>query len=177
MEFRLDEALLLLGKTPAAVSALVEGLPRAWTETSEEEWTVSGVVGHLIHGENTDWVVRAKTILAHGERKPFEPFDRTAHRGLCADKPLSELLAEFGRLRSMNLQSVRGMELDEAKLRLRGMHPALGPVTLGEYLAAWVVHDLSHLHQISRILAMHYRAACGPLSEYMGVLRPKAAKV
>lgn len=171
MEFRLEEAVGMLGRTPGVLESLLRGLPAEWVFTSEEEWSAAGVVGHLVHGEKTDWVPRLRIILAFGESKPFEPFDRTAHLDSMAGKPLEHLLGEFRQLREENLSAVRSMNLSAADLHRRGLHPALGSVTLGEYIAAWTVHDLSHLHQLTRILAKQYTTACGPLRPYLGVLR------
>jgi len=171
MDFRLEEALSLLRRTPAVAEAMLLGLPEAWLRTSEEEWTAFGVVGHLIHGEKTDWVPRIRIILEHGESKPFDPFDRTAHWEAIAGKALPQLLDEFRALREENVRQIQLLSLNETDLAKRGRHPALGPVALGEYIAAWAVHDLTHLHQLTRILAKHYQSACGPLRDYMGVFR------
>lgn len=162
---------MILGRTPAVLEAMLPGLPEEWVRTSKEEWNAAGVVGHLIHGEKTDWVPRLRTILAFGESQPFEPFDRTAHLDSMAGRSLEQLLGEFRQLREENIAAVRSMNLSTTDLDRRGMHPALGAVTLGEYIAAWTVHDLSHLHQLTRILAKHYNSACGPLRPYLGVLR------
>lgn len=171
MQFRLEEAIDLLTRTPAVLHALLNGLPEPWIHTSAEEWSAFDVVGHLIHGERTDWLPRTQIILTRGETQTFPPFDRTGHVSACAGKSLGQLLTEFRTLREENLAALAALQLSEPQLALRGMHPALGPVALGEYLAAWAVHDLSHLHQLTRILAKHYRNACGPLRDYMGVLR------
>ena len=171
MDFRLEEALRLLSRTPVVLEAMLTDLPEAWLHTSEEEWTAFGVVGHLIHGEKTDWVPRIHIILEHGESKPFAPFDRTAHLAAVGDRNFAQLLDEFRTLRQENLRQIQLLSLSETDLTKRGMHPALGSVALGEYIAAWAVHDLTHLHQLTRILAKHYQAACGPLRDYMGVFR------
>lgn len=171
MDFRLEETLRQLSRTPDVLEAMLTGLPEAWLHTSEEEWTAFGVVGHLIHGEKTDWVPRIRIILEHGESQPFEPFDRTAHLAEIIGKTLPQLLDEFRSLREENLRQIQLLSLTETDLTKRGMHPALGPVALGEYVASWAVHDLTHLHQLTRILANHYRVACGPLRDYMGVFR------
>jgi hypothetical protein len=172
MDFQIDEALALLARTPSVLEALLGELPERWLNSSDEEWTACGVVGHLIHGEKTDWIPRLRIILEFGESKPFEPFDRTAHLDTLSGKPMPQLLAEFRHLRRENLNTLRSMSLTTADLARRGMHPALGTVTFAEYTASWAVHDLSHLHQLTRILAKHYGEACGPLRGYMGVLRP-----
>ncbi|MBL8173750.1 MAG: DinB family protein [Bryobacterales bacterium] len=175
MEMRLAEALRCLSRTPAVLRALLEGLPEQWVETSEEEWTIREVVGHLIHGERTDWVPRIRIILAHGESRPFDPFDMTGHFDVIAGRSLDKLLDEFQQMREANVREVEALSLQPADLERTGMHPALGPMTLGEYIAAWAVHDWTHINQTTRILAGHYANACGPLRQYMGVFRGRTA--
>ena len=136
----------------------------------ERTWSPFDVVGHLIHGERTDWMVRAKMILEFGEAKTFDPFDRWAQERESQGKSLSQLLDEFARLRSQNLDQLRALNLQPAQLALRGRHPALGVVTLSELLATWAVHDLTHLHQISRVMAHQYADIVGPWTAYLGVL-------
>lgn len=173
MEQNLELTLALLSRTPAALDALLRGLPEAWTHANEGEktWSPYDIVGHLIHGERTDWIPRAQRILQFGEAKPFEKFDRTAQERESRGKSLPELLEEFAKLRAENLEKLRGMKLRAADLERRGMHPALGPVTLGQLIASWPVHDMTHLHQLARILAHQYKDAVGPWVAYMGVLR------
>lgn len=173
MEYRLDQALSLLARTPAALNSLLRDLPDAWTFRNEGDgtWTAFDVIGHLIHGERTDWVPRMKRILEFGRTKAFEPFDRLAQQRESEGKTLPELLDEFALLRARNLQELRGMKLATEDFKKRGLHPALGVVTLSELLATWAVHDLTHLHQISRILAYQYREAVGPWSKFLGVLQ------
>jgi hypothetical protein len=173
MEQNLEYTIALLKRTPAALDALLRGLPDALTHQTEGEgtWNPVDVVGHLIHGERTDWIPRAKMILQHGESRAFEPFDMLGHVKECQGKSLTELLDEFTRLRSGNLDELRALNLRQESLERRGMHPALGPVTLSQLLATWAAHDLTHLHQISRILAHQYREAVGPWSQYLGVLQ------
>ena len=165
--------MALLERTPAALDALVRGLPEAWTTHNEgaETFTVFDVIGHLIHGERADWTSRAKVILEHGESKTFERFDRFAHKRESAGKTPEELLDEFGRLRKQNLAEVRSWKLGPSELTKRGTHPGLGPVTLSQLLATWAAHDLTHLHQISRIMAHQYRELVGPWSVYLGVMQ------
>ncbi len=169
---KLEETIALLSRTPATLDALLRGLPDAWTQRNEggKTWTPYSVVGHLIHGEITDWLVRAKIILEYGESRAFDPFDRLAQERETAGKSLGQLLDEFAHLRAQNLDELRKMNLSEADLNKRGKHPALGGVTLSQLLAAWVVHDLTHVHQISRIMAYQYREAVGPWQAYLGVL-------
>ena len=173
MDFNLDRTIALLSRTPAGLDALLRGLPEAWTHRNEGEntWSAFDVVGHLIHGERTDWMPRARLILESGETKAFVPFDRLAQARESAGKALAELLDEFAKLRAENLRDLRGMNLRPEDLTRRGRHPALGVVTLSQLLATWAVHDLTHLHQLSRVLAHQYRDAVGPWSAYLGVLR------
>lgn len=173
MTFSLDHALALLERTPPTLEALLGGLPEAWTGAREGPETFSpyDVVGHLIHGEKTDWITRARIILDHGESRPFDRYDRLAQYRDRAGRALPELLREFGSLRRDNLRALRSWNLAAADLERRGTHPTLGPVTLGQLLATWAVHDLTHLHQISRTLAHQYRDEVGPWNVYLGVLR------
>ena len=169
----LDATLSLLARTPATLNALLRDLPNEWTFQNEggDTWTAFDVVGHLIHGERTDWIPRAKRILEFGETKAFEPFDRLAQERESRGKKLPELLDEFARIRAQNLEELRAMNLSAIDLDKRGLHPALGVVTLSELLATWAVHDLTHLHQLSRILAHQYREAVGPWRRFLGVLQ------
>jgi uncharacterized damage-inducible protein DinB len=173
MEHNLQHTIALLANTPAALNMLLRDLPDEWTVRNEGEntWTVFDVVGHLVHGERTDWMTRARTILRFGETKEFDPFDRLAQKRESRGKSLGQLLDEFARLRSENLAELRQLNLQTEELARRGKHPALGTVTLSELLATWAAHDLTHLHQISRIMAHQYREAVGPWSEYLGVLQ------
>jgi hypothetical protein len=172
MEHNLQHTLSLLTHFPAALNALLRELPESWTFRNEGEntWSAFDVVGHLIHGERTDWMPRARTILQFGETQPFEPFDRSGHARESQGKSLGQLLDEFARLRSENLGQLRALNLQPEDLGRRGRHPALGVVTLSQLLATWTAHDLNHLHQISRIMAHQYREAVGPWSAYLGVL-------
>jgi hypothetical protein len=173
MEHNLPQTIALLTRTPAALNSLLRELPETWTLRNEGEdtWSAFDVVGHLIHGERTDWMPRAKMVLQFGETKAFEPFDRLGHVRESRGKSLGQLLDEFARLRSENLDQLRTLNLRHEDLARRGRHPALGLVTLSELLATWAVHDLTHLHQISRIMARQYREAVGPWSAYLGVLQ------
>jgi hypothetical protein len=171
-QHNLQDTLSLLDRTPAALDALLRGLPATWTDQNEGDgtWNAISIVGHLIHGERTDWMPRAKMILHFGETRPFESFDRQGHEAESRSKPLAELLDEFARVRVANLSELRAMNLQPEHLALRGRHPAFGAVTLSQLLATWAVHDLTHLHQLSRVLAHQYRDAVGPWSHYLGVL-------
>ena len=173
MEHNLHHTIALLARTPAALDALLRDLPEAWTLRNEGESTMSAfdVVGHLIHGERTNWMTRARMLLQFGETQTFGPFDRWGHLRGSQGKALAELLDEFSRLRSENLGELRALNLRPEDLARRGRHPDFGAVTLSELLATWAAHDLTHLHQISRIMAHQYRQAVGPYSAYLGVLQ------
>lgn len=173
MEPNLTQSIALLDRTPATLNALLRDLPEEWTLSNEGEGTFNAfeVVGHLIHGERTDWITRAEIILHHGDSKPFPSFDRWGHVRESQGKTLGQLLDEFARLRSENLDKLRALNLQSADLERRGHHPSLGVVRLSELLATWAAHDMTHLHQISRILAHQYREAVGPWSRYLGVMQ------
>ena len=170
--FRLDDALDLLARTPAILSTQLADLPERWTLADEGPETFSPfeVVGHLIHGERTDWIPRLRLILECGPDVTFEPYDRFAQRAASRDQRLAELLETFGRLRAENLDTLRALELSATDLERRGSHPELGPVTARQLLATWVVHDLSHLSQVNRVMAGRYRDAVGPWTEYLRIL-------
>jgi hypothetical protein len=172
MEQNLQHTIALLTRTPAAINALLRDLPEEWTHRNEGEstWSARDIVGHLIHGERTDWMPRAKTILQFGETRPFEPFDREGFASESHNKSLPQLLDEFAHLRSENMDQLRALKLQPKDLDKRGRHPALGAVTLSQLLATWTAHDLTHLHQISRVMAHQYREAVGPWSKFLGVL-------
>jgi hypothetical protein len=173
MEHNLEHTLSLLTRTPATLNALLRDLPETWARRNEGEktWSAYDIVGHLIHGERTDWMPRAKMILEFGETRAFEPFDRWAQARASEGKSLGQLLDEFARLRSENLGELRALNLRPEDFGRRGRHPELGAVTLSELLATWAAHDLTHLHQLSRVMAYQYREAVGPWSAYLGVLK------
>lgn len=168
----IDAIYAQLERTPPALDALLRGLPDATTRADEGPgtWSAFDIVGHLIHGERTDWRPRVERILASGDTLPFAPFDRLAQERESLGKSLPELLDEFRRCRLASLSWLRGLNLQPADLERRGRHPALGTVTLGNLLATWAAHDLTHLHQIARVLAFPYRDAVGPWQAYLGVL-------
>lgn len=182
-EFTLSETTTLLTRTPATLNALLRGMPDIWARSNEgrtndgrggegnETWTAFDILGHLIVGERTDWMPRARIILEHGEGRAFDPFDRFAQVKESEGKSLDQLLDQFARLRKENLAALRALNLQPEDLARRGMHPELGSVTLAQLLATWAVHDLTHLHQLSRVMAHQYRDAVGPWSAYLGVLR------
>jgi len=173
MEHNLEQTIALLSRTPAALNALLRDLPEEWTLRNEGEktWSAFDVMGHLIHGERTDWMPRARRILESGESRAFDPFDRWAQERESQGKTLAQLLDEFARLRSENLDALRALKLQPEDFRKRGVHPALGVVTLSELLATWAGHDLTHLHQISRVMAYQYREAVGPWGGFLGVMQ------
>ncbi len=173
-DLRLDDAMALLERTPASLSALLDGLPETWIRATEGEgtWSPYDVIGHLIHGERTDWIPRARHILS-GETRPFDPFDRTAQFSESRGKDLGELLATFAELRRESLEALRSMQLTDEDLDRRGQHPELGEVTLGQLLATWAVHDMDHVTQIARTMAKAYAGATGPWSAYLSVLRDR----
>jgi hypothetical protein len=168
----LPHTLSLLARTPAALDALLRDLPDVWILGNEgaDTWNPVEIVGHLIHGERTDWMARTRMILRHGDAQTFEPFDRWGHTRETQGKSLAHLLDEFALLRTDNLTELRALNLGPEDLERRGRHPAFGGVTLSELLATWAAHDLTHLHQISRVMAHQYREAVGPWSQYLGVL-------
>jgi DinB superfamily len=173
MGINLEQTISLLTRTPAALDALLRDLPETWTLRNEGDgtWSAFDVVGHMIYCERTDWLPRVRVILQFGENKTFEPFDRWGHAKENQNKSLGKLLDEFARLRSENMRELRELNLRAEDLDRRGRHPALEVVTLSELLATWATHDLTHLHQISRVMAHQYRAAVGPWSRYLGVLQ------
>ena len=172
MEQRLSEVTAILSRTPATLRALLQDLPVVWLEADEGEGTFTprDVVGHLIHGERTDWISRIKVIVDSGDSRPFAPFDRLGFRDAIRGRPTGALLDEFESLRGSNLGTLRDMALTPAQLTLEGHHPALGPVTLGQLLATWAVHDLDHIGQVARVLGKRYATAVGPWEAYLGIL-------
>ena len=172
MTFQLTDAIAVLERTPATFRALLGGLPDSWTTSNEGPDTFSPFdnVGHLIHGERTDWIPRARIILARGPDRRFEPYDRFAQRRESEGKSLADLLDEFARLREENLATLRNWKLSEQELELEGEHPELGPVTLRQLLATWVAHDLGHIGQTARVMAKQYRESVGPWRAYLPIL-------
>jgi hypothetical protein len=172
MEFNLADGIAVLERTPHALRALLSGLPDAWVENDEgpDTWSPYVVVGHLIHGERTDWIARAKLILAQGENRKFVPFDRFAQFRESEGKSLDDLLDEFEEIRAENIATVLSWNLSDSNMDLEGEHPRFGAVTLRQLLSTWVAHDLSHIAQITRVMAKQYRDAVGPWREYLPVL-------
>ena len=173
MDHNLQDTIALLTRTPAALDALLRGLPPVWTETSEGEgtWSVSTVLAHLIHAEHDDWMPRANVILHAGQTQPFPPFPRDGYVRFKQGKLLGELLDDFAEVRAQNLEALRAFNLTPTDLERRGHHPAFGEVTLSQLLATWAAHDLNHLHQIARIMAVQYREAVGPWTRFLGVMQ------
>ncbi len=173
MEHDLEKTMALLERTPGALDALLRGLPEGWTHGNEGEgtWNVAEVVAHLIHCERVDWLPRVKIVVKDGEGRAFDALDREGNLKESEGKALGALLDEFAGLRAANLEELRGMRLGAREMELRGRHPAQGVVVLRELLAAWAAHDLTHLHQISRVMAHQYREAVGKWGEYLGVMR------
>jgi hypothetical protein len=172
MELQLPDALAVLERTPATFRALLGGLPDAWTTPNEGPETFSAFdnLGHLIHGERADWIPRARIILAQGEQRTFEPYDRFAQYEESRGKTVAQLLDEFDALRAGNVATLRGWHLTDRQLALEGTHPAFGAVTLRQLLATWVAHDLGHLAQTARVMAKQYREAVGPWRAYLPIL-------
>lgn len=173
MNFELSETLDILSRTPAVLDALLRDTSGAWHAGNEgaNTWSARDIVGHLIHGEETDWVPRARIILEHGEARPFEPFDRFAQFTRFAGWSLEMLLERFAALRDQNVALVQSWSLTAAQLELTGRHPELGLATLRQLLAAWAVHDLNHLAQISRVMAKRYSEEVGVWRGYLSILQ------
>jgi hypothetical protein len=171
-EFNLTESIAVLTRTPASLDVLLRGLPDLWVRGNEgaDTWNAFDILGHMIVGERTDWMPRARIILEHGDARPFDSFDRFAQSRESKDPSLEQLLDDFARLRNENLAALQALNLQPADLERRGRHPRLGVVTLSQLLATWTVHDLTHVHQLSRVMAHQYRDAVGPWIAYLGVL-------
>ena len=172
MEFELQHAIEILGRTPSTLDSMLRDIPEPWLVQNEGPgtWSPQDVVGHLIHGEETDWIPRARIILDYGEARAFEPFDRVAMFEKSKGKSIAELLDTFALLRVESLHELNEMKLTPTLLEKRGKHPELGVVTMKQLLAAWVVHDLGHVRQIIRVMAKQYRDAVGPWKEYLSIL-------
>ena len=173
MEQLLQQTVALLGRTPASLNAFLRELPDSLTRQNEggDTWCAYDIVGHLVYAERTDWLPRVKMILEFGETRAFEEFDRLGQVRESQGKSLAQLLDEFVLVRAENLNELRALNLQSEDLDRRGQHPSLGVVTLSQLLATWAVHDLTHLHQLSRIMAHQYRDAVGPWSAYLGVMK------
>jgi DinB superfamily len=172
MEHRLDRTIALLERTPGALDALLRGLPAEWTGANEggDSWSPREIVAHLAHADRTDWMPRVRHLLEFGETEPFPPFDRLGQRQLMEGKSMAEILDDFIAARAAALEELRALNLGSEQMDGRGTHPSFGSVTLSQLLATWAAHDLTHLHQISRVMASQYREAVGPWSQFLGVM-------
>lgn len=172
MEYQLADGIAVLERTPGVLRAMLAGLSSQWIDATEgpETWSPYVIVGHMIHGERTDWVTRAQIVLAQGENRKFEPYDRFAQFRESEGKTLAMLLDEFEKLRAENVKTLRGWALTDAQMALVAEHPAFGAVTLRQLLATWTAHDLGHIAQIARVMAKQYREAVGPWREYLPVM-------
>ena len=177
MKFSMDDAIPMLRRTPAVLRAWLWDLPESWTTPNEgpDTWSPYDVLGHLIHGERTDWIPRIEILLNHGESRPFTPFDRFAQFSASQGKSLRELLDTFSELRIENLTRLESLHLTNADFERKGMHPELGRVTLGQLLGTWVAHDLNHLGQIARVMGRQYTTAVGPWLAYLPLLGTRRA--
>lgn len=172
MDFHLTDAIVVLERTPATLRTLLSGLPSTWTDSNEggDSWSPFVIIGHLVHGERTDWISRAEMILAQGPNGRFTPYDRFAQFEESRGKTLAMLLDEFASLRAANLTTLRSWNLTPAQLSLEGIHPDFGAVALHQLLATWVAHDLGHVAQTARVMARQYGTAVGPWRAYLPVL-------
>ncbi|MDQ6597609.1 DinB family protein [Bacillus salipaludis] len=175
MNFNLNEAIEVLERTPQTLEYFLSGLSKEWLQSNEGEgtWNISEVVGHLIEGEKHDWIPRMEIILQEGEGKPFPPFDRYSHLKENPKRSIEEKLQEFKTMRTQNVTKLKNLIETERHLELTGIHPALGKVQIRELLSTWVVHDLTHISQIVRVMAERYRKDVGPWIEYLGILKNK----
>ena len=172
MNFTVEKSIEILEHTPAVLEMMLQNVSADWTENNEggETWSVFDVLGHLVHGEKTDWISRIEIILSDAPDKKFAPFDRFAQFEDSKGKTLRELLEEFKRLRKKNVDVLRSQKLTTENLEQKGVHPAFGKVTLAQLLATWTVHDLDHISQISRVMAKQYKEAVGPWTQYLKIL-------
>lgn len=172
MEFEIGKALEILERTPKVLHSLLGDLSADWIQHNEgpDTWSPYDVIGHLVHGEQTDWLTRTQIILNSGTSQPFEPFDRFAQFEESKGKGLKSLLDEFAEHRAFNLKALRTMNISEEQLIQEGIHPAFGKVSLKQLLSAWVVHDLGHIVQVARVMAKQYQEAVGPWTAYLTVL-------
>ncbi len=175
MTFDLLDAASILRRTPGVLRHMLHGLSEGWTHSNEgaDTWSPYDIVGHLIHGEETDWMPRLRIILEQGEARPFTPFDRFAQFQRSRGKSLADLLDRFEQLRGDNISALETLDLTPEQLELRGTHPDLGRVTAGQLLATWVVHDLGHIAQTARVLAHQYVGEVGPWQAYLPILTPR----
>lgn len=173
MQFELNKSIEILQRSPKILRTLLGNLPTELTHQNEggDSWSAFDVIGHLIHGEKTDWVPRAKILLGKGEKKKFEPFDRFAHFENSKGKSLNELITEFENLRAQNIEEIKNLRISNEDLDLEGIHPELGTVNLKQLFATWVVHDLEHIAQVTRVMAKQYKDEVGSWVEYLNILK------
>jgi len=173
MKFDIHDSIEILQRTPTILESYLSGLPDTWLKKNEGEntWSPYDIIGHLIFGEKTDWIPRAKLILSQSENRMFEPFDRFAQLKEDQNKPIAELLGDFKDLRVKNLEELKPLHISAKDLELTGMHPEFGEVTLEQLISTWVVHDLGHIAQISRVMAKQYAGNVGPWNAYLGILK------
>lgn len=172
MKFDLQKSIEILERTPLVLTSMLQGISKEWLHTNEGEdtWSPYDVIGHLIVGEKTDWILRTKIILSDIENKQFVPFDRFAQLQAKQDRPISELLTEFTTLREENLTILKSLQITDDDLNRKGTHPELGEATLSELLATWTAHDLGHINQISRVMAKQYKTEVGPWKAYLKIV-------
>ena len=172
MELDLEQGTAVLERTPRVLRTLLATLGPEWIDATEgpETWSPYVILGHLVHGERTDWIPRAEIILAQGANRRFQPFDRFAQLEESRGKSLEDLLDEFSRRRAENLATLSRWRLTDAQLALEGEHPVFGTVTLRQLIATWVAHDLGHIAQTARVMAKQYRQAVGPWREYLPIM-------
>lgn len=173
MNFSFNKSIEILERTPKVLELMLENLSDEWTMNNEgpETWSPYDVLGHLVHGEQTDWIIRTKIILSGSENKAFTPFDRFAQFEESKGKSLTDLLDEFKKARKKNLNFLKGLNLSENDLNKTGIHPKFGDITLRQLLGTWTVHDLSHIAQIARVMSKQYKDAVGPWIEYLPILQ------
>ena len=173
MKFSLNNSMLLLEKTPTTLTSLLNGLSEDWLKSNEGKntWSPYDIVGHLIHGEKTNWMIRIQIILNESANKHFTPYDRFAQMHNDQNKQIAVLLEEFSILRSNNIQKLKSFRITDFDLTRKGIHPEFGEITLEQLIAAWVVHDLGHIAQISRVMAKQYKDEVGPWTAYLGILK------
>ncbi|HEX5154377.1 MAG TPA: DinB family protein [Parafilimonas sp.] len=172
MEYDIVKSLEILERTPAVLHTLLSGIDNEWVTNNEGPDTFSpyDVIGHLVHGEKTDWTARIKRILEYGTSKSFDSFDRFAMYEESRGKTMQQLLNEFEDIRKQNIIWFKLLDLQQTDYDKKGMHPKLGEVTLRNLLATWVVHDLTHIAQITRVMAKQYKAEIGPWVEFFRIL-------
>jgi uncharacterized damage-inducible protein DinB len=173
MQYSVNKSIEILERTPSTLIQMLDGLSEDWTSNNEggDTWSAYDVLGHLIHGDRTDWLPRAELILSDNDEKKFKPFDRFAQFEESKGKSLNQLLLEFKEIRRLNVEKLLKLNISENDLTKTGIHPTFGTVTLSQLLSCWVVHDLDHISQVSRVMAKQYKSEVGPWIEYLKILR------